>query len=176
MKAPPAPPKDVLSPEDYVGALKLNGQTFPVTLNAHAEADARLILSPAAVGRELYLAIVKTSGKVGGAEAQYEFKGVSASGKTLVSSHVGARGHQHNGDGFEVQFSCARASVTIEAEEPSAFPILTRWMRGFQSFAGAETVTPLGPVVAFGAAEAVDRDALSGGVQVPASMPARNLR
>jgi hypothetical protein len=70
-----------------------------------------------------------------------------------------------------MQLAAAEACVRILLIKPAPLPMLTRWMRGFQSFAAPQTQTPLGAVVAFGAAAQVHHDELSGGLQIQAPDP-----
>ena len=150
------------------GTIKRRMQEFPIEFDVWSEEAGRLRVEvqpmPAHVVYELHSA----TGEPGSISEALTLEGSSSDGTTFFSDTANIRGARMGTDGNSISVGTRKAKVGLPFAQPVEGPLMRLWFRGFKSFRNPIVNMSLGRVVVTGKEKNVDRNEMSGTVEIQA--------
>lgn len=157
-------PNYTLEPTMFSGTIEIGERSLPVTFAAESHEDCHLQITLDPVTSSAYMALAKTMGKPGRAGTEFKLTGQSDTGQQLISDTVHVIGQRSNNDGFFIEISHRSATFSTPCKMQN--PAARLWLRGFKSSRNRSVESRLGTVSVHGEAKGVDKDSVSGCIEI----------
>lgn len=152
----------------FAGTIKCREQKFPIEFDVWSEEDGRLRVEVQPMPMRVVFELQAAMGEPASISEALTLKGSSADGTTFFTDTVNIRGARMGTHANSISVAARKAKVVLPFAQPVERPLMRLWFRGFKSFRNPIVNMSLGRVRVTGKEKNVDRDEMSGTVEVQA--------
>lgn len=152
----------------FAGTIKRREQEFPIEFDVWSEEDGRLRVEVQPMPTQVVFELQAAMGEPASTSEALTLKGSSSDGTTFFSDTASIRGARLGTHENSISVAARKAQVVLPFAQPVEGPLMRLWLRGFKSFRNPIVNMSLGRVRVTGKEKNVDRDEMSGTVEVQA--------
>lgn len=150
------------------GTIKRREQEFPIEFDVWSEEDGRLRVEVQPVPTKVVFELQAAMGEPASISEALTLEGSSSDGTTFFSDTANIRGARMGTHESSISVAARKAKIVLPCAQPVEGPLMRLWFRGFKSFRNPIVNMSLGRLGVTGKEKNVDRDEMSGTVEVQA--------
>lgn len=152
----------------FAGTIKCREQEYPIEFDVWSKEDGRLRVEVQPMPTQVVFALQPAMGEPASISEALTLEGSSSDGTTFFSDTANIRGARMGTHENSISVAARKAKVVLPLVQPVEGPLMRLWFRGFKSFRNPIVNMSLGRVGVTGKEKNVDRDEMSGTVEVQA--------